>query len=155
MKIPSRITDIFHRSRRIKKIYHNLNIIYIFSLVSLFFNFYSDIDTYNTGLSINSFQGELSIIGINLLVIQSVLIIYNIDKNIIDKKIKILKGIQLDLSNLIGICFSIYLVLLYFFITQSNAFGVNPLFKNYGIGFYTFLTLQIIALFKLLKIKNV
>ena len=65
-----------------------------------------------------------------MLVLQLVMIIYNIDKKIIDKKLSYLKNIPLNLFNIIGISLSIYVTLLYFFITQSNAFGVNP-FSNH------------------------
>lgn len=154
MKISFDFLNFIHRSRNIQKFYRKLNIIYIISSLSLFLNFYTDIDSYNQGLTINSFQGELYILGVNMLVLQLVMIVYNIDKKIIDKKLNYLKNIPLNLFNIIGISLSIYITLLYFFITQSNAFGVNPLFKSYGLGFYLFSILQLIALYKVLKSKN-
>ena len=154
MKISFDFLNFIHRSRNIQKFYRKLNIIYIISSLSLFLNFYTDIDSYNQGLTINSFQGELYILGVNMLVLQLVMIIYNIDKKIIDKKLSYLKNIPLNLFNIIGISLSIYVTLLYFFITQSNAFGVNPLFKSYGLGFYLFSILHLIALYKVLKSKN-
>ena len=154
MKISFDFLNFIHRSRNMQKFYRQLNILYIISSLSLFLNFYTDIDSYNQGLTINSFQGELYILGVNMLVLQLVMIIYNIDKKIIDKKLNYLKNIPLNLFNIIGISLSIYVTLLYFFITQSNAFGVNPLFKSYGLGFYLFSILQLIALLKVLKSKN-
>lgn len=154
MKISFRFLDFLSRSKKIHRFYKRQNLLYLGSLFSLFFNFYSDIDKFNQGLNINSFQGELYILGINLFIIQAVLIIYNIDKKIIDKKFKFLENFELNLVNLSGIIFSIYILSLYFFISQSNAFGVNPLFKSYGIGFYSFVTLQILALIKIFKFKK-
>ncbi len=145
------LLGIFRKSKKINRLYKSLNELYLFSIISMFFNFYSDIDKYGEGLHINVFQGELSIIGVNLLVIQAIMIYYNMDKINIDKKLKFLKTVQLNLFNLIGICISIYLTILYFFITQSNAFGVNPLFKSYGFGFYLFIILQFVCLYKMIK----
>ena len=154
MKISFRFLDFVSRSKKIHRFYRRQNLLYLVSLLSLFFNFYSDVDKFNQGLSINSFQGELYILGINLFIIQSVLIIYNIEKKTLDKKIEVLENFELNLVNLSGIIFSIYIISLYFFITQSNAFGVNPLFKTYGIGFYSFITIQIVSLIKIIKFKK-
>lgn len=154
MKTLQEISAIFKKSNKTNRFYKTLNEIYSLSILSLFFNFYSDIDKYGDGLAINIFQGELSIIGINILVIQAIMIYYNIDKKNIDKKFNFLKVVPLNLFNLIGLTICLYLIFLYFFITQSNAFGVNPLYKTYGFGFYAFISLQLVCLYKMINRKK-
>lgn len=148
------IKDFIYRSQKIKRHYKNLNILYLISICALFVNFYSDLDSYNQGLSINMLQGELSILGTNILLIQIILIFYNIDKRKLDNLVRFFKNIELQLFNLISVSLSIYIIFLYFFITQSNSFGVNPLFKTYGIGFYILLASQVVALYQLIKAKQ-
>ena len=126
-----------------------------FSIISLCLPFFSDIDNYNQGLVLNAFQGQLGIIGMNLLIISLLAIIFTVEKKYLEKKFKILKSINLSLANILFTTLSLYLLFIYFAITQSYDFGINPLFKSYELGFCLFLGLQIFGLVRcILRVKD-
>jgi len=147
----SLVNYILRRFRGNKDYIRKHIVISILLAMTSFMEFYRDIDNYNEGYSLSLMSGELSIIGINIVIILLGSIIFNLEEKKIKEKIKILKDISVEKLNFITNLIIIYNIYIYIGITQNINFGINPLHKSYQEGFWIFILLLALCTYESYK----